>query len=212
MLLAQISLNLSFIIYMFLYLPQVIHNQRQADLEGLSKWMHVTLYLAYFLDLLYGFGNNFPWQYRAVSAAGWLLLNVQHFQFIYYFKQQHLRVFQNVFYIIFLCTGAILLLGLRQHSFTKLTLLSYFGYISQLGFAFAYIPQILKSRRLQSAQAMSFLYVLLGLILAIFDCISAYQLNWGWANKAGSVVIIILTSILLMQQYHYVAQTKLTQT
>ena len=82
MMLGQISLNLSFLMYMFLYLPQLIHNQKQTNLAELSKWMHLTLYLGYSLDLVYGFGNNLPWQYRTVSAIGWVLLTIQHFQLI----------------------------------------------------------------------------------------------------------------------------------
>ena len=201
--LGQISLNLSFLMYMFLYLPQLIHNQKQTNLAELSKWMHLTLYLGYSLDLVYGFGNNLPWQYRTVSAIGWVLLTIQHFQLIYHFKQTEQKFFQIRFYGILLFSTAILiLLSINPKPFVHLALYI-LGYAAQIAFVIAFIPQILKSKRLQSAQALNIFYILLCLLLAILDCISAWQLNWGWPNKLGSCLIILLTSMLLMQYYRY---------
>lgn len=200
MMIGQLSLNLSFLTYMFLYLPQVIHNQQQTDLAGLSKRMHVTLYLAYFFDVCYGFGNHLPWQYRAVSLMGWLLLTIQHLQLIHYFKQQKQGWIQVVFYGILLSACTILLFGMQQHTLTNP---SYYGYLAQIGFAVAFIPQIIKSQKLRSMQSLSIIYLILGLILALLDCISAWQLDWGWSNKLGSGIILALTSILLLQYIRY---------
>ena len=201
--LGQISLNLSFLMYMFLYLPQVIHNQKQTNLAELSKWMHLTLYLGYSLDLLYGFGSNLPWQYCTVSAIGWLLLTIQHVQLIHHFKQAEQKFFQIGFYSILMCSTALLmLLSINPKPFVHLALYT-LGYAAQIAFVIAFIPQILKSKRLQSAQALSIFYILLCLFLAILDGISAWQLNWGWPNKLGSCLIILLTSMLLMQYYRY---------
>jgi uncharacterized protein with PQ loop repeat len=201
--LGQISLNLSFLMYMFLYLPQLIHNQKQTNLAELSKWMHLTLYLGYSLDLVYGFGNNLPWQYRTVSAIGWVLLTIQHFQLIYHFKQTEQKFFQISFYgILLFSTALLILLSINPKPFVHLALYI-LGYAAQIAFVIAFIPQILKSKRLQSAQALNIFYILLCLLLAILDCISAWQLNWGWPNKLGSCLIILLTSMLLMQYYRY---------
>jgi uncharacterized protein with PQ loop repeat len=203
MILGQISLNLSFLMYMFLYLPQVIHNQKQTSLVGLSKWMHLTLYIAYFLDLVYGFGTQLPWQYRIVSGVGWVLLNIQHLQLIHYFKRTKQSALQMAFYSILVIITALLIWVLSsQHSFINLQLPA-IGYVSQIGFAIAFIPQILKSKRLQSSQAMNIFYILLCLFLAMLDCISAWQLEWGWPNKLGSCCLVLMTSILLMQYYRY---------
>lgn len=202
MFIGQISLNLSFIMYTFLYLPQVLHNQKQTSLEGLSQWMHLTLYLAYSLDLVYGFGQNLPWQYCAVSSAGWLLLNIQHFQFIQHFKHKKRSHIQTIFYGILASTSLFLIWGIGQTPFTNLSL-NFFGYIAQISFVVAFIPQILRSMQLQSAQALNLMYILLNFCLAGLDCVSAWQLNWGWPNKIGSGCIIFLTGILLLQQRKY---------
>lgn len=201
--LGQISLNLSFLMYLFLYLPQVIHNQKQTSLVGLSKWMHLIMYVGYSLDLLYGFSNHLPWQYRTISAVGWLLLTIQHLQLIHYFKQTEQKAWWIIFYGIVLFGTSLLVLMLRQyHHFNHLALYT-IGYASQIAFVIAFIPQILKSKRIQSAQALNVFYIILCHLLAVLDCISAWQLNWGWPNKLGSCLIIGLTSVLLLQYYLY---------
>lgn len=202
MLLGQISLNLSFILYMFLYLPQVIHNQKQSSLSGLSLWMHGLLYGAYSLDLIYGCGQNLPWQYCAVSATGWLLLNMQHLQFIAHFRQQKKTYLGLFFYGILIFTSLILIWGVSQKPFNS-WLLNCFGYLAQLGFVCAFIPQIGHSIKLRSAQAMNVIYLLLNFFLAGLDNISAWQLGWGWPNKLGASSIMFLTTILLLQQRKY---------
>lgn len=200
--LGQISLNLSFLMYMFLYLPQVIHNQRQSSLEGLSPWMHLTLYSAYSLDLLYGCGQNLPWQYCAVSFIGWGLLTIQHLQFICYFSHSKQISIQRIFYGLFIFTSFILIWSINKKPFTSLSL-NYIGYIAQINFVIAFIPQIIRSMQLQSAHALNFLYILLNFSLAGLDCISAWQLKWGWPNKLGSGCLVLLTGILLLQRRTY---------
>lgn len=202
MIVGQISLNLSFFTYMFLYLPQVIHNQKRTSLEGLSKRMHLILYLAYFLDLLYGFGKELPWQYRAVSATGWLLLTIQHLQLIHHFKNTLQMTYRRVFYSIMLSICAILIWGISQKPFANLSL-NFIGYISQIGFSLAFIPQIMKSKQLQSAAAMNHTYILLSVFLAILDAISAWQLGWGWPNQLGACLAILFSSVLMLQYYRY---------
>ncbi len=202
MFLGQISLNLSFLIYMFLYLPQIIHNQKQDSLDGLSIGMHITLYLAYFLDLIYGFGTQLPWQYLTVSSIGWLLLNVQHVQLIRYFRQTSYWVGQIVFCFLLLSLSALLVYSISQSPFSNLIIL-YCGYLSQIGFVIAFVPQILKSQRLKSAQSINVIFILLNFLLVALDCISAWQLGWGWPNKLGPLLGILLTGILMLQYRRY---------
>lgn len=200
--LGQISLNLSFLLYLFLYLPQVIHNQKQASLEGLSIKMHMTLYLAYCLDLLYGFGTQLPWQYLTVSSIGWLLLTIQHVQFIRHFKQQQHNVWQIIFYALLFALSILLAYGISQRPFST-EQMPYCGYLAQIGFVMAFVPQILKSHRLQSAQALSILFILLNFFLAVLDSMSAWQLGWSWPNKIGALLGILLTTVLMLQYRIY---------
>ncbi len=202
MFLGQISLNLSFSIYLFLYLPQVIHNQQQTTLNGLSILMHVILYLAYVFDLIYGFGTNLPWQYRCTSGVGCVLLSIQHFQFLSHFKQHPQRVFETFFYILFPCIVILVAYGVYLKPFANLSI-QYIGYLSQMGFVIAFLPQILKSKQLQSSQSVNIIYILLNAMLASLDLISAWQLHWGWPNKLGAILNLLFTGILLIQYRKY---------
>lgn len=200
--LGQSSLNLSFLLYLFLYLPQVIHNQKQTSLDGLSIKMHMTLYLAYCLDLLYGFGTQLPWQYLSVSGIGWLLLTIQHVQFIQHFKQKNHGAWQFIFYILLFTFSILLVYGISQKPFSAEEM-PYCGYLAQIGFVIAFVPQILKSQRLKSAQAISALFILLNFLLAVLDSISAWQLGWGWPNKLGALLGVLLTTVLMLQYRIY---------
>lgn len=200
--LGQISLNLSFSIYMFLYLPQLIHNQKQTTLNGLSIWMHTILYLAYAFDLIYGFGTNLPWQYRTISGVGWLLLSIQHFQFMSHFKQRQQKVFETFFYILLPCMVILVACSAYLKPFSHLSI-QCIGYLAQMGFVIAFLPQILKSKQLQSSQSINVIYILLNALLAALDIISAWQLHWGWPNKLGALLNLLFTGILLIQYKKY---------
>ena len=256
MFLGQISLNISFFLYIFLYLPQVLHNHKQTTLVGLSLSMHLLLYLSYSLDLLYGCNQNMPWQYCAVSTTGWLLLNLQHFQFIAYFHKQKLRtvdtlsseaqhpascrqeleIFNNtmtysidkkqygsrrqgarrsnlncqqplkqqtaLMYGIVIVMSITLAWGIRYKPFNA-QVLNGLDYLAQLGFVIAFIPQIFRSKKLQSAYAINVIYLSLNFCLAGLDTISAWQLGWGWPNKFGAGCMVLLTSVLLLQHRKY---------
>lgn len=198
MVLGQISLNLSCVIYLFLYVPQVIHNHKQISLEGLSVHLHIILYAAYGLDVLYGVGTHLPWQYVLVSSIGWVLLTLQHAQFIRHFKRSKRILWQGSFYIGLLCISTVLAYAIAHpgwlHRFQYLC-----GYLAQIGFSVALAPQILKSYRLQSTQAIHVLFIGLNFILNLLDSITAWQLNWGWPNKLGALCGLLLSSILLLQ-------------
>lgn len=200
--LGQLSLNLSFLMYAILYLPQIIHNQKQADLAGLSKWMHILLYAAYSLDLLYGFATHLPWQYRLISGLGWLLLSIQHLQIMHHFNQNQRYGAQYSYYGLLLLFFVFLLYGLSQQPFSP-SAINIVGYLAQLGFVIAIIPQILKSKQLKSTHAINVTYLMLNMVLSCLDLISAWQLNWGWPNKCGSSLLLILTSVLLLQYRIY---------
>ncbi|MCR9192915.1 MAG: PQ-loop domain-containing transporter [Gammaproteobacteria bacterium] len=204
MVIGQITLNLSLLIYTVLYLPQVVHNQKQTNLDGLSKWMHVLLYFSYSLDLVYGFAADLPWQYRLVSGTGWLLLTIQHIQLTYHFKLKKKQTAEQGYYSLLIIVFVALIYCIGQESLS-LTIINLMGYTAQTGFVIAIIPQIIKSKQLKSAQAINITYILFNLVLSFLDLVSAWKLEWGWPNKAGSAAIFVLMSILLIQHRQYYA-------
>lgn len=205
--LGQISLNLSFFIYIILYLPQIIHNQKQANLDGLSTCMHMILYCAYSLDVLYGFTIELPWQYRAVSSVGWFLLNIQHLQLAHHFKQKKKYTITHGYSGLLLTSISLVFYGIQCQPFSEQSI-DLFGYVAQLGFIGATIPQIIKTKQIKSAQAINLHYVLFNVLLSLLDLISAWKLEWGWPNKVGSAILLSFMCILLLQNYHYTRLTK----
>jgi uncharacterized protein with PQ loop repeat len=191
------SLNISFVLYLVVYLPQIIHNRKEKYIQDLSIMMHINLYFGYFFDLFYGFAHALPWQYKTVSIVGLSLLMLQNLQLMHYawFKSK------QTLYI----TLAILLISLMVFGYVlsgpKLTAttIDVLGYISRLCFISYLLPQLLKNHRLQSAYAISPIFVLLNLILAVLDLISSWCLHWGWPNQLGAPITLMMMLILWRQ-------------
>ncbi len=201
--LGQITLNVSSLMYVFFYLPQVIHNQKKQHLSGLCRWTHLILYFGYCLDFIYGLGYQLPWQYLVGSGVGCILLTIQHFQLIGHFKQADEQGRLLVFYGISFLPVLIFIWFIKNNSPFSATCIAHIGYAAQFAFAVAFLPQILRFKRSSSIQAINIYTLILWLVLAILDCISAWQLEWGWPYKLGSGLIVLLTTILLSQSYHY---------
>jgi len=84
-----ISLNISFVLYLLVYLPQVFHNRKPNHIPSLSLGMHFILYTSYCLDLFYGFSRDLQWQYKTVSVVSLTLLIIQHLQITYHHSPRH---------------------------------------------------------------------------------------------------------------------------
>ncbi len=202
------SLNLSFILYLLVYLPQILHNRSMQHALNLSLWMHYILYASYSLDLIYGFSSHLQWQYKTVSIVGLSLLMIQHIQIMYHRYAKKTDVLLCVQFVFLLITG---LFTAYFFIFKKIEIsertTQIIGYLSRAGFLFYTLPQIFKNRVIQSAQAISIQFIYLSLMLSILDMASAWCLNWGWPNKLGSPLTICLMCIMLYQMKKYNSQT-----
>jgi len=195
-----ISLNLSFVLYLILYFPQIIHNRNPQSIQQLSLMMHLLLYVSYCLDLVYGFSSQLPWQYNVVSFVGIGLITTQHVQIIIDLKRRHQPVHMNYLIIIFLLILFSLLCFFSfMHARIDTQITAAIGYLSRLLFVIYIIPQLIKNNAMQSAQAISVYSIYLNLTLACLDTISAWSLNWGWPNKLSAPLIGLLMLTLLMQ-------------
>lgn len=201
-LIGNICLNIAFVLYLFVYLPQIIHNRQTNHIANLSLRMHFTFYIAYLLDLFYGFSNHLPWQYRMVSIIGVTLLTIQHLQLTCFFLNKTKQLWFNTLFLLAVMTS-IFYFFLIQHATYSETTTLVIGYISRTGFLFYTLPQILKNKRLQSTTAISVSFVYLNLILSILDLIAAWCLNWGWPNKLGAPITVGLMFFMLFQTKQY---------
>ena len=195
------TLNVSFILYLLVYLPQIIHNRTKKNLENLSGGMHFSLFCGYLLDLFYGFSKYLPWQYKTVSIVGVFLLLIQHVQLIYHHKQK--KQLYILTWNILILFAAIILSGIfftELHGKCSPATTSILGYTARFFFLIYLIPQLVKNKRTQTAQAVSQHMIYLSLILCICDSVSAWCLDWGWPNKIAAPFTLTFLFVLLKQQ------------
>jgi uncharacterized protein with PQ loop repeat len=188
--LASITINLSFILYLIFYLPQILHNQRRDNIQHLSINMHALLYCGYIADLMYGFAMHYPWQYKTVSLVGSICLSIQHYQILKYHKFSNLPLKLLSFCIIILITGR----------YYKLVNVIWLGSLAHLCFVSYMLPQIIKNYQNKAhTRSTNKFYLILSMIISILDTISAYLLNWALPNKIAAPVSLSLKLILFKQ-------------
>lgn len=203
-LIGSISLNISFILYLILYIPQIIHNRKSTNIAQLSLNLHLLLYSSYFFDLCYGFSSHLPWQYKTVSIIGLSLVGIQHIQLMRFFIiNKHLFIAGLSAVFLVLNVIAIDYFFEMKHGLlaTQTTLL--FGAIARLTGLVYCLPQIIKNITSKSANALSLHFLYLNLMLALLDTISSWCLNWGWPNKLAAPVNIVMMLIMITQIKQY---------
>jgi uncharacterized protein with PQ loop repeat len=195
-----LSMNLSFILYLLLYLPQVVHNRQSHHIEHLSIGLHVILYGSYGLDLLYGFAHHLQWQYKTVSIVGLVYLTLQHIQIT-----MHMWKMKNwagvTLNLTCLVLGAISILYFFTIHKSILSDIStqLIGFLARIGFLVYSVPQILKNRTRIGTQAISMSFIYLSMSLSLLDLLSAWCLDWGWPNKLAGPIQLSFTLILMRQ-------------
>ncbi len=200
----EISLNISFVFYLLVYLPQILHNRQSNHLSNLSMGMHFILYTSYCLDLFYGFSSDLQWQYKTVSIVSLTLLVIQHIQLTCHYQAQKKRGWFNFNVLFILTTGAsiVYFFIVNQARLSEQTTQT-LGYLSRAGFLIYTLPQIMKNRALKSTHAISIKFIYLSLLLSVLDMTSAWCLNWGWPNKLGSPLTMSLMLMMLLQMKKY---------
>ena len=198
-LIGNIALNISFAIYMVLYLPQVIYNFRRRSTEGLSFLMHVILMIGYIADMMYGFGRHMQLQYCLVSLIGLGCLSIQHIQIAFYEKPTLSYWFAT--------TLVLGWLGYALYSITAVTLPAHdyinAGYVAWMTSVCYTLPQIWKNSRHASAIGVSVIFVTFDIITSSCDSISAWCLQWDMPSKLGSPIECILGLVLLIQVFYF---------
>ena len=194
------SLQISAGLYFIWFIPQLVLTFRQQSTDGLSVGMHCLLLIGYCADLIYGFGLHMPTLYRAVTLSGLLALGLQQVQF-YYFNRKFPRFLVSVD-IILSVFMLLYFISTSDSSHHK----SYFdamGFASVItGVIYAW-PQIIKNHKAQSSKAISFIFVVIAIMTAVFDMISAVLLQWDWPSLIGPPLALVQHGILLMQSLYW---------
>lgn len=201
--LGNIALNLSLIIYLVWFIPQIVLNFKRKNTEGLSFWMYGLLTMGYLTDLLYGFGREMEWQYRLVTMVGLISLAVQHYQFWRYagltaWKRSAHALLNGSYGFLFLYA----LWALYERPYGQNFYVSA-GIIANICWFIYSLPQILKNYYHQSTVGLSVAFVWLAILLKLCDITSAFSLDWDYPSKVGAVATLGLSLILLFQVRRY---------
>jgi uncharacterized protein with PQ loop repeat len=207
-LIGQISLNTSFFIYVIWLLPQILLNFKRKDTEGLSMLMHGILYLGFLTDLMYGFGREMQWQYRAVTIIGLLSLTVQHYQFFRY--GLHNAKQKMMFHIlsIFCLSLLMYVISTIRSNHTSQQFYDAAGMISNACWLSYMLPQIIKNHLNRSTVGLSLAFIFLSMFLEVCDFTSAWMLGWDYPSKVGPLVTFIGNLILFFQITYYAKKDK----
>lgn len=194
-LIGNLSLNISLILYLTNYIPQILHNRKGIYLPELSVYFHALLFLSCIMDLFYGFGLSMPWQYKLVSISGVFYLGLQHYQ-IGKIAKKTLFFQINILLVFIFCIGIFSYLFLTHVKFLFIG----FGYLSQSAGFICALPQIVKNIDSTAALSLSVFYLFLDLFSTICDNISAYTLTWPLPSKLGAAFSTAICLLLLYQQ------------
>ena len=193
----HVTLTVSLIIYAILYLPQLFHNARHGGLQGMSVAFHVLALAAAMTDLYYALGCVHQWQYVTVSGLALCCLLWQHYQW-----WGQVRFTSSWWW--WLVTGAVLsalgavLWGWRYGELTW-GLSAMAGWVSMLLLLVMTLPQITKNAVTSRANGLCGGYLILVLVAALLDLVSAWLLHWPLPSLVGTPCVVLLNGILYWQ-------------
>ena len=202
--LGMLSLNIAFVLYLIVFVPQIWHNRDFESLKNLSPMMHLVLYFGVLFDLFYGFANDFQWQYKTVSIASLFVLSVQHVQlFRFFYQRMAWRELSINVVIALIMIGSICYFFLEMNHELAPILALAVGYASRVCYQLYAIPQIVKNIKLQDANAVSRYFLLINTTLLILDTISGWCLDWGWPAKLSPPISLVMMSVVLYQRKYF---------
>lgn len=196
--LGNITLNISFVLHLILYFPQVLHNRKSKHIQYLSINMHLNLFLSYFLDIFYGFGVRMPWQYKVVSIVGFSLLIIQYIQLIFHLNNNGKQNIARVHMLVLAaCTYCVYYFFKYKHASITMEHVLLAGYISKVSYIISVIPQIIKNWQVKNSDGVNVYFILFSITITSFDTITAWTLDWAWPNKLTSPIMVCMFITML---------------
>lgn len=210
------TLDISFLIYLLYFVPQVIHNQFARKTKQLSLWLQALWFIEYMLDLSYGLGRHMQWQYVTVDIVGLFLLFIQHLQIgrQIYLRGEKLKnywlisifliiVAILVFFVLFIGAYHHLDKGLGNNFINWGKVFITLGLVAQMIAFINFAPQIVKNFIIKKAEALSIWFLLMAVLAIIFDEISAVALHWDYPSIVGPPLQLLAKLIIVAQIITY---------
>lgn len=149
------------------------------------------------LDLIYGFGFDLQWQYKAVTMLTLACLLFQQWQI-------H-RDSSSKSYSFHIVTLLVIAAGVAVVSINALNndVLENIGFVSMFCYAVYWLPQIIKNIKEKNAAAFSLIFLLLNVLALVCDEISALSFDWPLPSIISPIIIFSLLFIMVGQYYYY---------
>ena len=201
--LGHITLNISTVIYIFLFLPQNVHNQLKHSTKHISILTHTLMIFANSFDLIYSIGFSFEWQYIMIDGIFLFFLFMQQLQILNDRRNKKI-VIHTLFIFIFLLT--IIFIALNKGLLSKNNLL-HLGEISNITYNVYWLPQIYKNFKNKNTDGFSIIYLCLASFTSSCDIISGITLNWPLPTIIGSSFLLFIL-LLQITQFKYYSKRK----
>lgn len=203
----DITLQLSFGLYICMLIPQLRLNLQRRSVEGLSWGMHLMMLVGMLCDIFYALAQKMPWQYLAVSFSVLGSLLLQHGQFFAYRLADESGARRAPPGYLPLSLGLLGLCVLAISQLGRASQLSavFFGlgYAAQGLLLLSAAPQIITNAQLRSTAGVAAWFVGLQALGLVADTITSFSLNFGLPNKLGAPAALLQQLILLAQFARY---------
>lgn len=194
-----VSLNLAFLLDSLYYFPQVFKNHKRKEKLDISIAMHFVILLGSVSEFLYSFGRHMPWQYQLTTINCLIPVSIQYYQL--WRVNDNPKLFK-ICHRLFLLWSVVL--SLLYYLINQTDLIALFnGYLTQICFSIALIPQIIKNYKQGNADALSLPTFTMTFITSCCDIISAWSLDFDAPSRYGSIMIIMLETTCILQILFY---------
>lgn len=192
----NITLNISFVIYLVQFVPQIIHNTRNKDaIDNISMLTQFGMLTVVLCNVVQAVGFDLNWQYLVIALIYLVGITIQQLQ-ISFHKKRMPKVINLIFAMLF----AIAILAMRSDS--KLTF-EIAGIISLLIHFLYWLPQIYKNYKQQTFIGYGDLFIILAWLGIICDLCSSFLLGWPIIVKLNIITMSLIISILVLQKIYY---------
>ncbi|AIT09307.1 hypothetical protein LO80_04540 [Candidatus Francisella endociliophora] len=194
--LGKITLNISFLIYLIQFVPQIIHNFREKHaLNNISLLTQFGMLIVVLCNLIQAIGFNLNWQYLTIVVVYLIGITIQQIQISFNNKHQSKNL-----NIIFVMLFFITILAISSKSYF---IFEAAGTISLIVHFLYWLPQIYKNYKQQIFVGYGDLFIIFAWLGVICDLCSSFLLNWPIIVKTNIIAMFVIISILALQKLYY---------
>ena len=201
------TINISFAMHFFVYIPQIIHNRKYKTKMQISALTQCTMLIAYGSNVIFGITHNMPWQYATISLV--LLLPTFFQQYQMYFSKSYHKAW-HIFAIIWAITIVVVvsLYLMSNHwsasfnyIFDKITYQTV--NIASTIYMVYWLPQIYRNFKNKTANGFAMIFLYIGLTEAVLNSFTAIAYKYPLISLITGIEVGIMLIIVMYQHYIY---------